>query len=218
MEPFKVSEKLRGIIDAYPDARLIAEAAREGGEAAKQAIARQWLSEGIPFAFKDCPGMYESVRTWLAVRLSVDPKEINITGSARLGQSIAPKKIGSPFGNGSDLDIFVVSDALFERLKKDFNAWSYQFQCGALNPKNPRELHFWNENVGRGERSLSRGFIDTKIIPNYESFACAQNVAQTMFMLLGRLENSISAPQFSDASVRCYNSWSNYSRQVTMGL
>lgn len=130
MEPFKVSPHLAALLDSYPDAKLLVNAAINGGQHGKAAIARLWLSEGIPFAFKDAPALYESVRAWLGVRLDVDPKEIHLTGSARIGQSLAPRKIGTSFGSHSDLDLFVVSQALFDRIKTDFNSWSFQFEGG----------------------------------------------------------------------------------------
>src|SRR5665647_3686824 len=102
LEAFKVSSPLANLLDSYPDAKRLMEVASTGGEQSKIAIARLWLSEGIPYAFKSRPGVYESVRTWLGTRLDVDPKEVNLTGSARIGQSLAPSKLGSSFGKHSD--------------------------------------------------------------------------------------------------------------------
>ncbi|MFS6701099.1 hypothetical protein, partial [Staphylococcus aureus] len=80
-------------MDSYPDVQLIIDAAKNGGNPSKEAIARLWLSEGIPFAFKKSPALYEVVRVWLGTRLNVDPKEIHLSGSARIGQSLAPAKL-----------------------------------------------------------------------------------------------------------------------------
>ena len=72
MEPFTVPAPLKNLRDHYPSAEIVADIARTGGEQANIALARLWLSEGIPFAFKSCPGLYETVRTWLSARLSVE--------------------------------------------------------------------------------------------------------------------------------------------------
>jgi hypothetical protein len=218
MEPFKISNHLRNVVGTYPQAELIINAGKEGGEAARHAIARLWLSEGIPYAFKDCPSVYESVRYWVATRLSVDPKEVNITGSARLGQSLAPKKIGKVFGNGSDLDIFIISGELFEKLKHEFNDWSSDFESNKLNPSNDRERKFWESNLHRVPKNLGRGFIDTKLIPNHEKYQNTRSIAQTMFLLKEKLSVTPQAPKISEASVRCYKSWSSYVQQVSLGL
>jgi len=218
MEPFKVSSHLRGVVSAYPEAKLITEAAKNGGESARQAIARQWLSEGIPFAFKECPGIYESIRSWVGSRLNIDPKELNVTGSARLGQSLAPNKMGKPFGDGSDLDIFIISSELFEQLKSDFHKWYYDFETGVISASNERESGFWTANLHRGPKNIARGFIDSNIVPNHDKYRYVTNVAQTMYLLKEKLDVTSEAPKFSYASVRCYKSWASYVQQISLGF
>jgi hypothetical protein len=218
MEPFKISSQLRSVVESYPEAQLILDVAKQGGESARHAIARQWLSEGIPFAFKSCPGIYESVRSWVGVRLNIDPKEVNITGSARLGQSLAPSKMGKPFGDGSDLDIFIISSELFDDLKNDFNEWSYDFDRKVIHASNDREDGFWKRNLHRGPKNIARGFIDSNIVPNHEKYRYVRNVAQTMYLLKEKLDVTSGAPKVCHASVRCYKSWASYVQQVSLGL
>lgn len=218
MEAFKVSTQLSMLLDSYPDAKSLIDAAVRGGEQSKIAIARLWLSEGIPYAFKDRPALYESVRSWLGTRLDVDPKEINLTGSARIGQSLAPKKLGTIFGKHSDLDIFIVSHPLFERMKADFNLWSYQFEGGLARPKNDRERGFWEDNNHRGPKIIQRGFLDSNIVPNHADYPCIKNIAQTMWLLKGKLDVTENAPRVKSATVRCYKDWSSYVRQMVISL
>ncbi len=218
MEPFKVSSHLRDLVAPYPEAQLISDVAKQGGESARHAIARQWLSEGIPFAFKDCPGIYESIRAWAGARLDIDPKELNVTGSARLGQSLAPSKMGKPFGDGSDLDIFIISSELFKHLKNDFNEWSYDFESGFISASNVRECGFWKGNLHRGPKNIARGFIDSNLVPNHKKYRYVINISQTMYLLKEKLDVTSGAPKFSHASVRCYKSWASYVQQISLGL
>ncbi|AQQ69444.1 hypothetical protein Mag101_07895 [Microbulbifer agarilyticus] len=176
------------------------------------------MSEGIPFAFRDCPGIYEAVRDWVAIKLDVDPKEVNLTGSARLGQSLSPRKIGRPFGEGSDLDVFVISTELFNRLKSDFDEWSYDFESGNVKPSNEREAGFWKDNLHRCPKNIFRGFIDSNVIPNHQKYQCVKNISQTMYLLKEKLGVTPGAPKVCHASVRCYKSWGDYVRQVSLGL
>lgn len=154
MEPFRIAASLAKLTDPYVSATALLQAARVGGEQARVGIARLWLSEGIPFAFRNCPAIYESVRSWLSTRLDVHAKEINLTGSARLGSSIAPGKIGKPFDDASDLDLFIVSEVLFGRLKEDFLRWSFDLESGAAKPRNDREAGFWADNSVRGQNLI----------------------------------------------------------------
>lgn len=207
METFKVSPHLSTLLNSYPDARSLVEAATKGGEQSKIAIARLWLSEGIPYAFKAKPALYETVRGWLAIRLDVDPKEIHLTGSARIGQSLSPTKIGTAFGDHSDLDIFIVSNNMFERMKVDFNRWSYEFEGGLVQPSNDREKGFWVDNNQRGPKLIHRGFLDSKIVPNREAYPTIKNISQTMWLLKGKLDVTDNAPRVKSASVRYYRDW-----------
>tara|TARA_R110002167_G_scaffold70453_2_gene198687 strand:- start:96683 stop:97342 length:660 start_codon:yes stop_codon:yes gene_type:complete len=218
MEAFKASTHLDEFIGSYPNAQSLVNAAKNGGEHTKIAIARLWLSEGIPFAFKSKPALYESVRAWLGTRLDVDPKEIHLTGSGRIGQSLAPSKIGTDFGKHSDLDIFIVSQALFDRMKVDFNNWSYQFEGGLVQPNNERERGFWLDNNQRGPKLIQRGFLDSHIVPNHVEYTTIKNIAQTMWLLKSKLDVTKDAPDIKSASIRSYKDWSSYVRQMVMSL
>ena len=218
MEAFKVSAHLSALLDSYPDARSLADAAANGGQHAKLAIARLWLSEGIPFAFKLRPALYEAVRAWLGTRLDVDPKEISVTGSARIGQSLAPQKIGKSFGEHSDLDLFVVSQDLFDRMKSEFNNWSYHFEGGQVRPSNEREQRFWVDNNQRGPNLIQRGFLDSHIVPNRKEYPTIKNIAQTMWLLKNKLDVTEGAPIIKSASIRCYKDWGSFVRQIVISL
>jgi hypothetical protein len=218
MEPFKNPSTLRNIVGTYPDAAHIADAVMSGGQFAKQAIATQWLSEGVPYAFKDAPLIYESVRSWLSIRLNVEPKSINITGSGRLGQSLSPKQLGKKFGSHSDLDFFIVSESLFSRIREDFNQWYADYYSGVVKPKNEREASFWKENAVRGERSIGRGFIDANIIPNLDPYSQTRQISQTMWLLSERLKVTTGAPKVKDMSIRCYKTWDEFITQTFLNV
>ncbi|CNH46195.1 Uncharacterised protein [Yersinia intermedia] len=217
MKAFEVSPHLSPLMDSYPDASVVADAAKYGGKESKEAIARLWLSEGIPFAFKTAPALYEVVRTWLGAKLKVDPKEIHLSGSARLGQSLAPYKRGTVFGKHSDLDFFIVSSDLFSRLEVDFNNWSSHYENGTLHPS-VKEAIFWEDNNKRGKIILGRGFIDSKMIPNRNEYSSNKIIAQSMWELKQKLDATQCAPAIKSASVRCYKDWKSYVRQVVLSL
>lgn len=218
MKAFEVSSHLDTLLHSYPDAKLISEAAKKGGLISRTAIARLWLSEGIPYAFKSKPALYEVLRTWLGERLEVDPKEIHLSGSARLGQSLAPRKIGIQFGTHSDLDLFIVSQDLFERVKKDFEVWSFDFENSLVHPKNERERGFWDENIPHVKSTINRGFIDSNKIPYRGKYSNNLKIAQSMSDLKIKLDITPDAPKIKSASVRCYKNWGSFVQQITLSL
>ena len=219
MEPFKIPSSLKSLTKPYPCPKVLLDAAHSGGEPARIALARLWLSEGIPHAFRCCPVIYESVRSWLSTRLGVHAKEISLVGSARLGKSLAPKKLGNPFkDNKSDLDIFIVSNHLFEAVREDFRRWSFDFERGQCNPRNKTEKRFWLDNHARGQKLILRGFIDTKMIPNFLEYPTIQKINQEMWLLVEKLKITSNAPKPKHASVRCYSSWNSFVQQVSLNL
>lgn len=218
MEPFRFAAQLQDLTEVYPCPQRVIDAARNGGEQARIALARLWLSEGIPSAFRDCPAAYESVRSWLSTWLSVHAKEIGLSGSARLGASLAPHKLGKPFGNTSDLDIFIVSSNLFDSLREEFRKWSFDFESGQLSPRNVREAGFWRDNNMRGPRTIQRGFIDQKMIPNLPTYPITKKLSQGMWLLIEKLKITPNTPHPKEASVRCYSSWDSFVRQVSLNL
>ena len=59
MEPFSIPNPLRNLTGPYPKPCFVLDAAERGGEPARIALVRLWLSEGIPYAFRECPAIYE---------------------------------------------------------------------------------------------------------------------------------------------------------------
>jgi hypothetical protein len=218
MEPFRIATQLEKFTNVYPAPEQVMEVAQNGGEQARIALARLWLSEGIPFAFRDCPAVYESVRSWLSAWLNVHAKEIGVTGSARLGASLAPHKLGKIFGDTSDLDMFIVSNSLFEALRDEFQEWSFDFEKGEITASNDREAGFWRNNNARGPKMIHRGFIDQKMIPNLPSYPVTKKISQGMWLLIEKMKITPSAPNPIHASVRCYSSWDSFVRQVSLNL
>ncbi len=202
----------------YPDARTLINAAHEGGWQARVAIAQLWLTEGIPFAFSECPALYASIRSWLGTKLDVHAKEISIVGSARLGESLNPEKIGTPFNKESDLDWFVVSGRLFNQLRNEFNVWSNDYESGVIKPRYEKEKSYWMKNKERGMEVIDRGFIDAKMIPTWDRYQTSQRTANCMWQLVEKLKSTANSPKPPMASIRCYNDWDSAVKQISLNL
>ena len=219
MKPFKAPVSLENVVSPYPAPKELLDAVHGGGESTRMVLARLWLSEGIPYAFRVSPAIYESVRFWLSTRFEdVHAKEISVTGSARLGWSLAPQKLGKPFDESSDLDIFVVSNPLFQKLKNDFCHWSSDFESGRLRARSKYEQELWNDNKTRGAKLIGRGFMDNWLIPNFSNYPTATKMSDTMSRLVEKLKATPNVPSPPKASVRCYSSWDSFVRQMLLNL
>jgi hypothetical protein len=143
----------------------------------RDAVARQWLSEGVPCAFRLCPGVYEDIRGWLSSRLGVvHAKEITLVGSARTGYSLAD--FGKAFGAHSDLDFCIVSRELFYMFRAAFDGFVKDYQSQVVQPRTERERIYWDENVRFGNRNLPQGFFDADKLPTFDRYEIAQRVCQ----------------------------------------
>ena len=220
MKPFKIKYPLQKLVKHYPHPKLLLRVAHEGGEEAQGVIARLWLSEGIPFVFLTCPAVYDTMRYWLGERLEVHPKEIGLVGSAHLGKSLDPCKIGAPFiPNESDLDLFIVSKSLFEKLKADFFVWSCDFKNGKIKPSYKWESRrHWKNLNKENSKNIKRGFITANRIPSRLEYPTVWKVQITMERLVEKLKNTSNSPSPKSASIRCYDSWDSFVQQKSLNL
>lgn len=203
---------------AYPTAAQIQNACKFGGERAQKAIVRQWLTEGVPFIFRSKPGLYEEIRDWIAMRLDINAKEISLVGSARLGESLAPKKLGNPLGINSDLDLFTVSSKLFDAVRQEANNWIDDFRDGRCVPRDRKQESNWPANVITNERNIRRGFLDTQKIPSMPNYPNVKNVNNTSAQLVRRLEQTDGVINIKKASMRCYRDWDACTRQCIINI
>ncbi|MDE3258212.1 MAG: hypothetical protein OYM47_10300 [Gemmatimonadota bacterium] len=217
MKPFEFAPSLNEITDRYPASDQLLEALDTSGYSDRVAIARQWLSEGVPSAFQHCPAVFESLRFWLALKLGVKAKEISLVGSARLGWSLAPRKMGKPFDRESDLDLFVISQSLFPLICEDFCRWNSDYVNGRISPENKNEAEYWRDNSRRGSGLIERGFMDAKLIPTRGGYD-RQNIHNTMWELVEKLKATVTEPKIRKASLRCYDSWTSFEDQISRTL
>ena len=217
MRPFLIPDSIRDLRVPYPSASCVLQAAA-GGRIARADLVQLWITEGIPYAFKDCPGIYASMRAWMAARLRVHPKRISMTGSGRFGESWVPSKLGTPFGPHSDLDLFVVSGEFFARIQDDFLRWSNEYRRGEVTPRTRREATYWDDHQGRGPRIIRRGFLDARMIPTWHRYETGKQVEDTMWRLKRKLASTPSAPVVRDASVRVYRDMNSLVDQESMNL
>lgn len=214
---FQVPKKAEELKWPYADPVSLVAAIRAGREV-REAIARQWISEGVPFAFDHCPMLYEYIRCWLSRELDVPAKSIALTGSGSLGTSLVPAKFGQAFNSQSDLDWFIVSKSLFKKLRHDFNQWSDDYNSERVLPRSDRECAYWSENFSHVPRNIRNGFLSADRIPNRQQYSTARKVNNLMSVLKKKCERNPAAPDFRKASIRCYKDWKSAINQLSLNL
>lgn len=83
------------------------------------AIIRKNLLHGNPLIYKDNEELYFYLKQKVANYFNVSTTKIVMVGSAKLGFSIAPKKLWNNFSEESDIDIVVISEQVFDDYWKE---------------------------------------------------------------------------------------------------
>lgn len=217
MPPFVPDPALGPLQKVFPSPDILRHVLAAASSRGRASIANLWLTEGVPFAFTDVPSLYEQVRQWLAAKLDVHAKDISLTGSARSGYSMSPRKFAAEFNGDSDLDLFVVSEPLFGRVEGAFTRFSVDFAEKRKLPK-AAQLERWKENIRVSNLNLRRGFFDVKYLPNHPEYEIAQRVGNAMYLLCEKLRVTDGAPAIKRASVRVYRDWRSVEAQIETSL
>lgn len=77
-------------------------------------IIRKNLLHGNPIIYLDDEDKYFFLKQKVANFFNVSTTKVVMVGSAKLGFSIAPKKIWNDFNEESDIDIVVISETIFD--------------------------------------------------------------------------------------------------------
>ena len=146
---------------------------------------------------------YNLFKLFVSEKLGVHYNDIAIVGSAKLGFSINPKKDYKPFDDDSDIDLLIISQALFYRFWQAYleDSYSlvriknYQYVCQCIFrkfvtfngfDKNNKFYCEWKKKTGGFEKDLQLRFdIEQDIHYRiFESWESAQ-----MYYISGMLKN-----------------------------
>lgn len=216
--PFRIASNLSTLTYPFPPPSDLLEVLKSSNRREREAIARLWLSEGVPHAFWECPVLFEEIRSWLADRLPIHPKDITVIGSARIGYSLASREFGRPFGKKSDLDLSIISQSLFRSLQQAAQQFAADYQEGIVVPYYPREHTYWPQNIDAFPTYIGKGFLDSHQIPNRDRYAIVKCINGSMAMLTRKLHVTPGAPTMTRASARVYRDWKCFVNQVSRNL
>ncbi|WP_416369528.1 hypothetical protein [Tritonibacter mobilis] len=176
---------------------------------------RLWLCEGIPYAFRNDAAAYELARENFGKVLGEHPRNVSMTGSGRLGYSLAGAKFGAPYDpNNSDVDLFLVSDTWFEKIQKDAELFISRFSAGLAVPRNESEEKFWPENVKRLEQGMKRGHVNQHYIPNVSRYQAARSCYKACRAFQATLGSQMGTAEPKKVSVRIYQDWDCAESQI----
>jgi hypothetical protein len=184
----------------------------------RQSLVRLWLTEGIPYAFKNCAGTYDEMREWLAKQLGIHAKDVTLVGSGRIGFSMRPIGFGREYCASSDLDLTMVNIGLFESCIADARRFAEHYSKKLVVPRNERQRIFWEDNIRRLESHVRSGFVDTWLFPGSDDYKSILKVNDVMSRLVIRLGNTPGAIGHKKISARIYRNWDSLVNRVAFNL
>lgn len=216
--PFDQSNPMLHKLAHHPESEIFRDIVKVSSSYDLESIARLWISEGIPFAFKDCAGVYEELRFWLACRLRVNAKDITLNGSGRIGFSMAPYKYGNAFGGSSDFDMSLVDAPLFDKCAVELRAFKEALDAGEVDASDTQLKH-WSDYCSRLNKLLADGYINTFQTPPLKDYTpTIVNIRDSMWRASERLKVTESAPPFTKINARLYRSWDDLVNRVAINL
>lgn len=216
--PLNLSPESVILKDLYPSHVLLKDVYCKINNNERLGVIRLWITEGIPYAFKDYPLLYEEIRAFIAKGVSVHTKEVTLVGSARIGYSLSEKEWGRKFNNNSDLDFTIISNDLYERIVQDFQKWTRDLESRRITPKDYKEMLTWINNIEYLDQKIPRGFIQLKLLPYHINYPEVKKYYDTIWLLKKKLIDTPIAPNISKASIRVYSSWKTCINQIKINF
>ncbi|WP_415220843.1 hypothetical protein [Pseudophaeobacter arcticus] len=209
-----LSNWIRGMSSSYPDPTSW----KDQGDFAKKDVfrfTRLWLCEGIPYAFRNNAAAYELARENFGKVLGEHPRNVSMTGSGRLGFSLAGTKFGAAYNpDKSDVDLFLVSDTWFEKMTEDAELFIARLSRGLAVPRNEFEKKYWPENAQRLKQGIIRGHVNQHYIPNVERYKATRSCYKACRAFQATLGGEEGTAEPKKVSVRIYQNWARAESQI----
>jgi hypothetical protein len=213
-DPFLISYDAIDFKELYPNPLLLKKVYLNTNYSERLGIIRLWITEGIPYAFKSHPLLFEEIRNFIAKSLKINTKEVSLVGSARIGYSLSKKEWGRPFNSNSDFDFIIVSNTLFANIVEEFQSWASDFGTRKIIPKDINETNTWLNNIKLLDKNIPKGFIQTKLIPYNDNYTTIKKCYDTTWLLKKKFSATEAVPKVSDTSIRVYSSWKSCVKQM----
>lgn len=183
-----------------------------------KSLCRLWLSEGIPFIFREFPYNYEYFREYIAQELNIHPKELTLIGSARIGTSFTSSPCGKEFDLNSDLDWTAVSKDLFNLCKNDFLKWAEEYENNMILPGNDKIKKYWDDNLRIAKKVDAIGYVDANKVPVKPNlYPTTSHILEIMSRSVIKF-NDIMPIKIRRSSVRVYRSWKDFINRLSLNL
>jgi len=98
-------------------------------------LVQGYIFQGEPFAFRSERRALEVLYRHLHQELNLEPDQLTIVGSAKIGFSVSPESFPRRFSPTSDIDVVAVNEALYDEIWCTILKWHYPRRRRLLDPE-----------------------------------------------------------------------------------
>lgn len=224
---YEIPKDLLAIQHPYPDIEKLAVFLinyKEGDhDLVLKEFIRLWFTEGVPWTFRDCPWLYERVRTIISKDLSIEFNGIFMIGSGKLRWSLSQDRVLKEFNfcNPFDLDFTIVNDGLFQRMKTDFEEWKKLVE---EEKKYELKNTYQENNIDLLPKNIRKGFIDMYKLPEDIKELKTRQLFIGLDVKLRKMFQDYLGYNFSEKkfhmkiTFRIYQNWESFLKQNLINL
>ena len=113
-------------------------------------VVQGYITHGPAFVFKDNDEKYFQLKNTIAQNFELNPQEVIMIGSAKLGFSISPRKLWESFHDESDIDMVIISATIFDKFWKDLYDFNFNINLTDRTEKEDKQYYRFLEYFFRG--------------------------------------------------------------------
>lgn len=126
------------------------------GSMTSRDILNKYIFSGEPYIFSGNTGLYSQLKSKISEHFSIEITKIFMVGSAKLGFSIARKKLWKNFDDNSDIDMVIISESVFDCFWQELSDLSNSFYA-----RSEQDEKKYNSFL----KYFFRGWIRTDFLP-----------------------------------------------------
>lgn len=176
----------------------------------QKGILNHYVVDGRAAAVKEQPLLYDQIISYMAEVAHVPVSHVKIVGSFKLG-FCSGKDFGRAYSSNSDIDMTIFDEQLFKTLTDEYNAWKSAFESGVCVPHSPIENTMWTDNVGILHSKISKGFIDTYMLPNRPICPTIKDLHNAAYLIEYKLKEYYNYTiKKNGVSIRVYKTYEDF--------
>src|SRR5438105_1326190 len=86
-----------------------------------------------PYAFQGKPHLFKTLNQHLSTYLKLKEGNLTVVGSAKIGFSLDPNNFPNQYSPGSDIDVLIVDERMFDTIWVSLLDWHYDRRFHGMN-------------------------------------------------------------------------------------